>query len=116
MVRGIGDRDGEGASQPLLRLLALVEQLDNLKAVRAGNGLPDPRELLVDASSRSGKRQRSSTTVNLRSDPSTENPPIRLLTPPEQVELLKPDKTGGYTTRIFVAQAIVAAVICGFVN
>ncbi len=23
---------------------------------------------------------------------------------------------GGYTTRIFVAQAIVAAVICGFVN
>lgn len=34
--------------------------------------------------------------VNLRPDPSTDNPPIRLLTPPEQVELLEPVKTGGY--------------------
>ncbi len=34
--------------------------------------------------------------VNLRSDPSTSNPPIRLLTPPEQVELLEPGKTNGY--------------------
>jgi len=34
--------------------------------------------------------------ANLRSDPSTDNPPIRLLTPPEQVELLEANKTGGY--------------------
>jgi Bacterial SH3 domain len=34
--------------------------------------------------------------VNLRADPSTDNSPIRLLTPPEQVELLEPGKTSGY--------------------
>jgi hypothetical protein len=34
--------------------------------------------------------------VNLRADPSTDNPPIRLLTPPEVVTLLEPDKTAGY--------------------
>lgn len=34
--------------------------------------------------------------VNLRSDPSTNNPPIGLLKPPEQVELLEPGKTAGY--------------------
>jgi uncharacterized protein YraI len=34
--------------------------------------------------------------VNLRSEPSTNNPSIRLLTPPEQVDLLEPAKTGGY--------------------
>jgi hypothetical protein len=34
--------------------------------------------------------------VNLRADPSTDNPPIRLLTPPEQVKLLEPDKTADY--------------------
>src|ERR1039458_10604406 len=34
--------------------------------------------------------------VNLRADPSTDNPPIKLLMPPEQVQLLEPDKTAGY--------------------
>ncbi len=34
--------------------------------------------------------------INLRSDSSTANPPIRLLTPPAQVDLLEPDKTAGY--------------------
>jgi hypothetical protein len=34
--------------------------------------------------------------VNLRADPSTNNPPIRLLTPPERVELLEPGKSNSY--------------------
>jgi hypothetical protein len=34
--------------------------------------------------------------VNLRADPSTDNPPIRLLVPPEQVQLLESSKTSGY--------------------
>ncbi len=34
--------------------------------------------------------------VNLRSDPSTDNPPIRLLHPPEILNLLEPNKTAGY--------------------
>jgi Bacterial SH3 domain len=34
--------------------------------------------------------------VNLRSDPSAANPPIRLLTPPETVTLMEPNKTNGY--------------------
>src|SRR5664279_6180340 len=34
--------------------------------------------------------------VNLRADPSTANPPIRLLVPPEQVQLLESSKTSGY--------------------
>src|SRR5271169_4831970 len=34
--------------------------------------------------------------VNLRADPSTDIPPIRLLTSPEQVQLLEPGKTTGY--------------------
>ena len=34
--------------------------------------------------------------VNLRADPSADNPPIRLLMPPEQVQLLEPGKTSGY--------------------
>ena len=34
--------------------------------------------------------------VNLRGDPSAANPPIRLLTPPEVVTLIEPDKTSGY--------------------
>jgi hypothetical protein len=34
--------------------------------------------------------------VNLRRDPSTNNPPIRLLTPPEVVTLIEPDRTDGY--------------------
>ena len=34
--------------------------------------------------------------VNLRADSSTSHPPIRLLTPPEQVQLLEPNKTSGY--------------------
>jgi uncharacterized protein YgiM (DUF1202 family) len=34
--------------------------------------------------------------VNLRADPSTDNPPIRLLMPPEQVQLLEPSETSGY--------------------
>ena len=34
--------------------------------------------------------------VNLRPDPSSNNPPIRLLMPPEQVQLLEPDTTAGY--------------------
>src|ERR1700693_2478959 len=34
--------------------------------------------------------------VNLRSDPSTANPPIRLLLPPEHVQLLEASKTNGY--------------------
>src|SRR5664279_233658 len=34
--------------------------------------------------------------VNLRADPSTDNSPIRLLMPPEQVQLLEPVKTSGY--------------------
>lgn len=37
-----------------------------------------------------------SHNVNLRPDPSTANPPIRLLLPPEQVQLLEPGKTNGY--------------------
>src|SRR5450759_2291711 len=31
--------------------------------------------------------------VNLRADPSADNPPIRLLMPPEQVQLLEPSET-----------------------
>src|SRR5664279_5993580 len=34
--------------------------------------------------------------VNLRADPSTANPPIRLLKPPEQVQLPEAEKTAGY--------------------
>src|ERR1035438_9386780 len=34
--------------------------------------------------------------VNLRADPSSNNPSIKLLMPPEQVQLLEPDKTAGY--------------------
>lgn len=34
--------------------------------------------------------------VNLRHDPSTTNPPIRLLHPPEVVTLIEPTKTAGY--------------------
>jgi len=34
--------------------------------------------------------------VNLRPDPSTDNPPISLLMPSEQLQLLEPDKTAGY--------------------
>ena len=34
--------------------------------------------------------------VNLRADPSADNPPIRLLMPPEQVQLLEPSETSGY--------------------
>jgi hypothetical protein len=34
--------------------------------------------------------------VNLRADPSADNPPIRLLMPPEQVQLLESSKTSGY--------------------
>jgi uncharacterized protein YraI len=33
--------------------------------------------------------------VNLRADPSTANPPIRLLSPPVQVQLLEAGKTSG---------------------
>ena len=40
--------------------------------------------------------------VNLRADPSTDNPPIRLLMPPEQVQLLEPDKTAGYTVVVII--------------
>ncbi len=34
--------------------------------------------------------------VNLRSDPSTDNPPIELLSPGTTVDLLEPDRTSGY--------------------
>src|ERR1035441_6075821 len=34
--------------------------------------------------------------VNLRADPSADNPPIRLLMPPEQVQLLESSETSGY--------------------
>ena len=34
--------------------------------------------------------------VNLRCDPSTAQPPIRMLVPPDTVELLEPDKANGY--------------------
>src|SRR6266851_3941890 len=34
--------------------------------------------------------------VNLRRDPSTSRPPIRLLVPPDTVELVEPDQTSGY--------------------
>src|SRR5712692_12109065 len=34
--------------------------------------------------------------VNLRRDPSTSQPPIRLLVPPDTVDLLEPDQTSGY--------------------
>src|ERR1035437_1785087 len=34
--------------------------------------------------------------VNLRADPSADNPPIRLLMPPEQVQLLESSTTSGY--------------------
>jgi Bacterial SH3 domain len=44
------------------------------------------------------RAQRAEVTrnVNLRPDPSADNPPIRLLTPSEQLQLLEPDKTAGY--------------------
>ncbi|MFY9528801.1 MAG: hypothetical protein WBC04_24605 [Candidatus Acidiferrales bacterium] len=34
--------------------------------------------------------------VNLRPDPSSTNPPVRLLNPPESVTLVEPNKTNGY--------------------
>src|ERR1035441_10876699 len=34
--------------------------------------------------------------VNLRAAPSADNPPIRLLMPPEQAQLLEPSETSGY--------------------
>src|SRR5216684_901364 len=34
--------------------------------------------------------------VNLRRDPSTNHPPIRLLVPPDTVELVEPEQTSGY--------------------
>jgi hypothetical protein len=34
--------------------------------------------------------------VNLRRDPSTSQPPIRMLVPPDTVELLEPDKANGH--------------------
>ena len=34
--------------------------------------------------------------VNLRLDPSSSNPPLRLLTPPEELELLSPDRVNRY--------------------
>src|SRR2546429_94083 len=34
--------------------------------------------------------------VNLRQDPSTDQPPIRKLLPPEALMLIEPDPTGGY--------------------
>jgi hypothetical protein len=52
--------------------------------------------LLLYAGATLGQTAEVTHNVNLRSDPSTTNPPIRLLTPPEQVELLEPGKTNGY--------------------
>ena len=52
--------------------------------------------LILSAGAAFGQTAEVTHNVNLRSDPSTSNPPIRLLTPPEQVQLLESDKTNGY--------------------
>lgn len=52
--------------------------------------------LLVVAFPLHAQQAKVTRNVNLRADPSTDNPPIRLLTPPEQVQLLEPDKTSDY--------------------
>ncbi len=52
--------------------------------------------LILCAGASPGQTAQVTHNVNLRTDPSTANPPIRLLTPPEQVELLDPGKTSGY--------------------
>jgi Bacterial SH3 domain. len=52
--------------------------------------------LLLAASWSLGQQAQIIHNVNLRGDPSTDNPPIRLLTPPEVVTLIEPNKTSGY--------------------
>ncbi len=52
--------------------------------------------LLVVAFPLHARQAAVTRNVNLRADPSTDNPPIRLLTPPEKVQLEEPDKTAGY--------------------
>ena len=52
--------------------------------------------LILYAGAALGQTAEVTHNINLRSDPSTANPPIRLLTPPEQVQLLEAGKTNGY--------------------
>jgi hypothetical protein len=52
--------------------------------------------LILCAGAALGQTAEVTHNVNLRGDPSTNNPPIRLLTPPEQVQLLEAGKTNGY--------------------
>jgi uncharacterized protein YraI len=52
--------------------------------------------LILCAGAALGQTAEVTHNVNLRSDPSTANPPIRLLLPPEQVQLVEAGKTNGY--------------------
>jgi uncharacterized protein YgiM (DUF1202 family) len=53
--------------------------------------------LILLATVCAGQQQATvSRNVNLRSDPATDNPPIRLLHPGEMLQLVVPDQTNGY--------------------
>src|SRR5712692_9412780 len=52
--------------------------------------------LLVTASLALAQEAVVTRNVNLRRDASTNQPPIRLLVPPDAVELVEPDQTNGY--------------------
>jgi hypothetical protein len=80
----------------------LAEHFASLVASRIGPTFSGLRKslacvcLLLAASWSLAQQAEVTRNVNLREDPSTANQPIRLLTPPETVTLIEPDKTGGY--------------------
>ncbi len=77
-----------GAPQEALNIVHISRKISaflSLLVLCAGTGL--------------GQTAAVTRTVNLCSDTSTANPPIRLLLPPEQVQPLEAGKTNGYYQR-----------------
>lgn len=82
--------------------MRLTEHFASLVASRIGPTFSGLRKslafvcLLLAASWSLAQQAEVTRNVNLREDPSSANQPIRLLTPPEIVTLIEPDKTAGY--------------------
>jgi len=97
-------RGDPSSNQAPIRLLLPPEQLRVLSLTRVNNyynvattaneqGWVYAPLIEVDDSQTVGRVKRN---TNLRSDPSSSNPPIRLLTPPEEVTLLEATATNNY--------------------
>jgi uncharacterized protein YgiM (DUF1202 family) len=97
-------RPTPSASQPSIRLLEPPEEVRVLSLTKQNNyynvstdageeGWVYAPRVLVDESQPGAV---VASNVNLRPNPSSSSPPIRLLLPPEELELLQPNPTNRY--------------------